>query len=290
MIAHRTSPTNIGMYLVATVAAHEFGWIGLPEVCERVEACLAHAREAAAASRPFPQLDRDDDAALARAAVCIDGRQRQPRRLPDCAVVGRAHGARATRPSARNAWRGVADDVALLRRAIERADRKRPSTSVNVVAVAGGARGDRCAARRPRSVGGAVRWPELERLATDVLDMARVIAEEGDASRRWRCRDQCRCSARRHRAAPCGVPCSSRPGAIAPDPRRAPGRGAVAPHDTATRRAARARDPAGPAARRAARAMRGTPAPTRDDRDDSAGRSAPPAARRCATSSAMPST
>jgi len=32
-----------------------------------------------------------------------------------------------------NAWRGVADDVALLRRAVERADRKRPATSVNVV-------------------------------------------------------------------------------------------------------------------------------------------------------------
>ena len=78
------------MYLVSTVAAHDFGWIALPEWCERVEAHARHAREAAAAPRPLRQLDRHDDAAPARAALRVDRRQRQPRRLPDRARPCRA--------------------------------------------------------------------------------------------------------------------------------------------------------------------------------------------------------
>ncbi len=36
--AHRTSPTNIGLYLLSTVSAHDFGWIGLQDTAERLEA------------------------------------------------------------------------------------------------------------------------------------------------------------------------------------------------------------------------------------------------------------
>lgn len=39
-IAHRTSPTNIGLYLLSTVAARDFGWIGMAETIERLEASL----------------------------------------------------------------------------------------------------------------------------------------------------------------------------------------------------------------------------------------------------------
>ena len=41
VVAHRTSPTNIGMYLLATVTARDFGWIGTVEMVERLEATLA---------------------------------------------------------------------------------------------------------------------------------------------------------------------------------------------------------------------------------------------------------
>ncbi len=41
LIAHRTSPTNIGMYLLATVTARDFGWIGTLEMVERLEETLA---------------------------------------------------------------------------------------------------------------------------------------------------------------------------------------------------------------------------------------------------------
>ena len=40
-VAHRTSPTNIGLYLLSTVAARELGWIGLAEAVGRMESCLA---------------------------------------------------------------------------------------------------------------------------------------------------------------------------------------------------------------------------------------------------------
>ena len=41
LVAHRTSPTNIGMYLLSSVAAHDFGWIGTLEMVERLEATMA---------------------------------------------------------------------------------------------------------------------------------------------------------------------------------------------------------------------------------------------------------
>ena len=41
MVAHRTSPTNIGLYLLSTACAREFGWIGRADMTERLEATLA---------------------------------------------------------------------------------------------------------------------------------------------------------------------------------------------------------------------------------------------------------
>ncbi len=40
VLAHRTSPTNIGLYLLSVVAAHDFGWIGTHETIERLSATL----------------------------------------------------------------------------------------------------------------------------------------------------------------------------------------------------------------------------------------------------------
>ena len=39
-IAHRTSPTNIGLYLLSVVSARDFGWIGATQAIERLEATL----------------------------------------------------------------------------------------------------------------------------------------------------------------------------------------------------------------------------------------------------------
>jgi len=40
VVAHRTSPTNIGLYLLSVAAARRFGWMGVTEMVERLEATL----------------------------------------------------------------------------------------------------------------------------------------------------------------------------------------------------------------------------------------------------------
>ena len=40
MVAHRTSPTNIGLYLLSVACARQFGWIGTQDLLTRLEATL----------------------------------------------------------------------------------------------------------------------------------------------------------------------------------------------------------------------------------------------------------
>jgi cyclic beta-1,2-glucan synthetase len=40
-VAHRTSPTNLGLYLLSTVSARDFGWAGTADTVDRLEATLA---------------------------------------------------------------------------------------------------------------------------------------------------------------------------------------------------------------------------------------------------------
>ncbi|MFZ4701450.1 MAG: glucoamylase family protein, partial [Candidatus Methylumidiphilus sp.] len=40
VIAHRSSPTNFGLYLLSVVAARDFGWLGLMDTADRLEATL----------------------------------------------------------------------------------------------------------------------------------------------------------------------------------------------------------------------------------------------------------
>ena len=41
LVAHRTSPTNIGLYLLSVASAREFGWLGLNDVVGKIETSLA---------------------------------------------------------------------------------------------------------------------------------------------------------------------------------------------------------------------------------------------------------
>jgi cyclic beta-1,2-glucan synthetase len=45
VVAHRTSPTNIGLYLLSVVAARDFGWLGTHDSVERLEATVATMNE-----------------------------------------------------------------------------------------------------------------------------------------------------------------------------------------------------------------------------------------------------
>ncbi len=41
VVANRTSPTNLGLYLLSIVAARDFGWLGLQDAAERLESAFA---------------------------------------------------------------------------------------------------------------------------------------------------------------------------------------------------------------------------------------------------------
>ena len=45
VLAHRTSPTNVGLYLLATLAARDFGWLGTLDTIDRLEATLGGVRQ-----------------------------------------------------------------------------------------------------------------------------------------------------------------------------------------------------------------------------------------------------
>ncbi len=45
VLAHRTSPTNIGLYLLSVAAARDFGWLGAVESLDRLEATFAAMRK-----------------------------------------------------------------------------------------------------------------------------------------------------------------------------------------------------------------------------------------------------
>jgi len=41
VLAHRTSPTNLGLYLLSVASAHDFGWVGTVDAVERLEETLS---------------------------------------------------------------------------------------------------------------------------------------------------------------------------------------------------------------------------------------------------------
>src|SRR4029078_3759061 len=41
VLARRTSPTNLGLYLLSPASAHDFGWTGALDTIERLEAAMA---------------------------------------------------------------------------------------------------------------------------------------------------------------------------------------------------------------------------------------------------------
>lgn len=45
VVAHRTSPTNIGLYLLSAIAARDFGWSGTAATVERLEAAFSAMRK-----------------------------------------------------------------------------------------------------------------------------------------------------------------------------------------------------------------------------------------------------
>ena len=81
-IAHRTSPTNIGLCLLANLSAYDLRLSRRRPVARTLRADVRDAAADGALPRPLLQLVRHHHAAAAAAAIRLDRRQRQPRRAP----------------------------------------------------------------------------------------------------------------------------------------------------------------------------------------------------------------
>ena len=128
LVAQRTSPTNIGLYLMSALAARDFGWIGTVEAIDRVEATIQTLKKlewyrghllnwyenttlASLHPRYVSSVDSGNFAGnlLVLAAVCREILEGGP--APD-------------------RLRGATDNVALLRRAVERISAQRDVSAV----------------------------------------------------------------------------------------------------------------------------------------------------------------
>ena len=77
-VAHRTSPTNMGLALLANLSAYDFGYIPAGQLVERTGECAAHDGNPGAAPGALLQLVRHAVAEAADPYLHLDGRQWKP--------------------------------------------------------------------------------------------------------------------------------------------------------------------------------------------------------------------
>ena len=109
VVAHRTSPTNIGMYLLATVTARDLGWIGTLDMVERLEATLASIDRLPRFRGHLYNWYDTRTLGAARRALRVVRRQRQPGRPPARRVQCLPRDPRAAAPDRRVALTGIGD-------------------------------------------------------------------------------------------------------------------------------------------------------------------------------------
>ncbi len=88
VIAHRTSPTNIGLQLLTVLAAHDFGYLSITDVVDRLEPTFDTLLRMQRYRGHFYNWYDTRTLVPLRAALHLDRRQRQPRRLPPDASLG----------------------------------------------------------------------------------------------------------------------------------------------------------------------------------------------------------
>jgi cyclic beta-1,2-glucan synthetase len=183
-LAHRTSPTNIGLYLLSVVAAHDFGWIGTYETVERLSATLdtikrmEHFR-----GHLFNWYDTRDLRPLdPRYVSSVDSGNLAGHLI----VLGNACREMFGRPVVSSQWlNGIDDSIVLIRESLgalvadKRSYTVTPTQLVEVLdAMAPLIRPD---TRRPAEL--TARLEELKLQSDSVVDMARALTmERADAA------------------------------------------------------------------------------------------------------------
>ena len=107
-VAHRTSPTNIGLCLLANLAAYDFGYLGLAQLLERSATTFDTLERLERHRGHFYNWYDTRTLQPLPPALRLDRRQRQPRRAPADAARGLAASWPTRRWSTRRLFAGLA--------------------------------------------------------------------------------------------------------------------------------------------------------------------------------------
>jgi cyclic beta-1,2-glucan synthetase len=183
VLAHRTSPTNLGLYLLSAIAAHDFGWVGTHETVERMEATLATMSRLELFrghfynwydTRDLRPLDPKyvssvDSGNLAGHLIAFGNACRE--------IIGR--------PIADSSWRaGIEDAVALTRESLPAfaGDLRTHTVTTKQLGEALDALSAALAPDPQTPVGLAAQLAELGVHASSVVDIVQTLTTEGDGA------------------------------------------------------------------------------------------------------------
>jgi cyclic beta-1,2-glucan synthetase len=183
VIAHRTSPTNIGLYLLAIASAREFGWLGLHDAVDRIEQTFASLKRLERYRGHFYNwYDTRDLRPLEPNYVStVDSGNLAGHLL---ALANSCRIWNEELPVSAHAIHGIADCLALMKKAYKampegsrsiRAGRTQLEAGIKSFVAAMTA-----AKQAPPFI--AVRLIELSRQAGGLIDIAEVLAQEFDES------------------------------------------------------------------------------------------------------------
>ncbi|HVY06610.1 MAG TPA: glucoamylase family protein [Burkholderiales bacterium] len=178
-VAHRSSPTNFGLYLLSVVSARDFGWIGASDMVERLEATLETLRGLARHRGHFYNwYDTESKQPLAPLYVSVVD---SGNLAGDLIALAQACAEIAAQPLFRAAdLEGIADAAMLTRKAMEgiRVDVQVQTVSLEQLE---GVLDDIEALLEAPDLPWATRWRRLREQAATLLDIASTLAQERGA-------------------------------------------------------------------------------------------------------------
>ena len=179
VVAHRTSPTNVGLYLLSVVAARDFGWIGTLDAVERLEATLATVEKLERFRGHFYNWydTRDLRALEPKYISSVDSGNLAGHLI----ALGNACREIAAGPIGNPHWMaGLLDNLALMREAAHPHAEDRRAQSALYATLDSTIDAFAAALQRPPAnpVGIAARLAELVQKADALVDLARACSQE----------------------------------------------------------------------------------------------------------------
>ncbi|WP_323123487.1 GH36-type glycosyl hydrolase domain-containing protein [Burkholderia alba] len=176
VVAHRTSPTNLGLYLLSAVSAREFGWLGTQDAASRLEATLATMQRLPRYRGHFYNWydTRDLRPLEPKYVSSVDSGNLAGH------LIALGNGCRAWADQPGGVGRqavcdGIGDTLALLREALYRGDAARTTLHGEFERAATELEETLAAAA---AEDGALDWPAIMMLAATVADVARALMDE----------------------------------------------------------------------------------------------------------------